>query len=53
MVRATSGSSTINVTENDGTVEVCVKFTEPAAFAGILNLFTVATSVAQCKLMMK
>ena len=51
MVRATSGDANINVTENDGMVEVCAKFTEPAAVAGVLNLFTVVqTSGAECKL---
>ena len=40
MVRATSGGI-INVAENDGMVELCAKFMDPAAGAGVLNLFTV------------
>lgn len=48
MIRATDGNA-INVMENDLMVELCAKFTEPAAVAGVLTLFTEMTGEAICK----
>lgn len=48
MIRTTDGNA-INVMENELAVEVCAKFTEPAAFAGVLTLFTQMTGEAICK----